>query len=275
MSSIDLTKTFTVMNNGNIIYKDYIFVFDDEEPDFYVILNYTTHEKYDPSRAMVIQMEPWVYDQSRPWGVKTWGSWSIPSSKDFLHVRRHVDYLNPAQWFFHAPTIVSTIRKPKLISFLSHKANDIGHINRINFIKYIENTNIDIIDVYGYENYHNLKSYKGKAPSTSIIEQYEYMLSAENNREYNYATEKIWEAFITLTLCFYDGCPNLANYVPKQSYIPVLLDNPEESLYTILKALYTNERQRSLPALVKARKLTIEKYNALNIIYETINNLID
>lgn len=278
MSSRDLSKTFTVMNNGNIIYKDYILVTDDDNDndniDYYVILNYTTTEKYISYKSIVIQMEPWVYDDTRPWGVKSWGTWAIPNPKEFLHVRRHVDYLNPAQWFFPVPKSISlTNRKNKMIAFLSHKKNDIGHINRISFIQYIESINLDIIDVYGYKNYHDLKSYKGTAPSTEIIQEYKYMLSAENNREYNYATEKIWESFIAITLCFYDGCPNLKDYVPEQSFIPVSLDN-QNSLYTILQAINNNAWERSIPYLEQAKSLTIEKYNALNVIHETINNKI-
>jgi len=273
MSSRNLIKTFIVMNEGNIIYKNYMFVEDDTNIDFYVILNYPTTEVYLANKSIVLQMEPWVYDDTKPWGVKTWEEWAIPDCHKFLHVRRHIRYLNPAQWFFHAPKTMNIAKKDRIIAFLSNKTNDSGHVNRIEFIRYIEKNNLDIIDIYGRQNYHNLTSYKGTAPSSDIITDYKYLLSAENNNEYNYATEKIWEAFISYTLCFYDGCPNLTNYVPKESYIPINLAEQSNTLKTIINMMKNNEWEKRLPFIETARKLTIEKYNALEVIHEVINGI--
>ena len=47
-------------------------------------------------------MEPWVYDDSKNWGVKTWGEWSIPD-KNFLYVGSHKRYLNNVQWQIEIP----------------------------------------------------------------------------------------------------------------------------------------------------------------------------
>ena len=60
--------------------------------DYYVIINRTNETDYDKLRTVVFQMEPWVCDESKNWGVKTWGDWSIP--RGFMKVFGHKDNLN-------------------------------------------------------------------------------------------------------------------------------------------------------------------------------------
>lgn len=243
---------------------------NDKIPDYYVIIGYTD-EFHIPNKSIILQMEPWVYDKSKPWGVKCWKEWAIPDATKYLHVRRHVHALNPAQWFFYPPKTINYNRNNKIIAIVSSKYIDTGHINRVDFIKYVEAMGYtDIIDVYGYENYHNFKNYKGLIVDKSIIQEYNYMLSAENNNEYNYATEKLWEAYIAYTLCLYDGCPNINDYVDPDSYIKIDLSNKQKSLEVILNILSNNTWSERLENIINTRKIVISKYNALEIIYNII-----
>lgn len=266
------------MNNGNFIYKDIELVYNTDHIDYYVILNYHNEVDYNKNN-IVLQMEPWVYDNKKQWGIKQWKEWSIPDYRKFLYVRRHVNSLNPAQWFFIPPVLLSkdeennkrhSKNQDKMIVILSDKYSDSGHINRVDFVKFVENSNLDIIDVYGYKNYHNFKNYKGTIPDKSIISQYKYMLSAENNNEKNYATEKIWESFMAGTLCFYDGCPNLQDYIDIKSFIKVDLTDKNNSLKIILNSIKNNEWYNRYNIILNTKKIIIEKYNALEIINDII-----
>jgi hypothetical protein len=68
-----------------------------DEADYYAIVNLpNTEEFYDPKKSMIFQMEPWVYDDSKSWGVKTWGAWANPDPSKFLHVNSHRMFLNPS-----------------------------------------------------------------------------------------------------------------------------------------------------------------------------------
>lgn len=259
-----LTNDFLYMQNKNTN-----LIFTEEEPDYYVIIGYT-NEKYNPEKSIVLQMEPWVYDKSKLWGVKCWNEWAIPDKNKFMHVHRHIDYLNPAQWFFYPPKYINYKRKNNIIAIVSSKYIDTGHINRVDFIKYVEEQGYDIIDVYGYSNYHNFKNYKGTIEDKSIIQEYKYILSAENNNEYNYATEKLWEAYIAYTLCIYDGCPNIDNYVDPNSYIKINLENKQESLEKILNIISEDIWINRLSSIIDTRKLIIDKYNVLEIINKII-----
>ena len=89
-------------------------------------------------------------------------------------------------------------------------------------------------------NYHKFDSYQGPLPNNDKSEgifNYKYHFACENNSEINYATEKIWDAIIGETLCFYYGCPNLDHYINPKAYIVLNLYNFEESLNIIHNAI--------------------------------------
>jgi GR25 family glycosyltransferase involved in LPS biosynthesis len=101
-SSEQVCKEWSYMCETDFKWKNYQIVWTDvkEEIDYYVIINYCSKDAYyDPKRTIVFQMEPWVYDTSKPWGVKTWGKWAEPNPNDFLAVRgRKTECHNNAFW---------------------------------------------------------------------------------------------------------------------------------------------------------------------------------
>jgi hypothetical protein len=242
--------------------------YDDNNIDYYVIINQpkTEYEYYDPSKTIIFQMEPWVYDNNKNWGVKTWGKWATPDENKFLKVFSHKNGLNNVQWQLttNIQELEKDIVKEKkniLCSVLSQKCFDDGHKLRINFIKYVEcyfnsavNT-IDIskknnyennyennylIDVYGKQNFHNFKNYIGMIKDENkynVYSNYKYVLAVENNSENNYATEKIWEAILCDSLPFYWGCPNLDDYIDNRAFVRLPLDDFEKSLSIIKQAI--------------------------------------
>ena len=45
--------------------------------DYWVIINKPPpNEYYNPAKTIIFQMEPWVNDPTKNWGVKTWGEWA-------------------------------------------------------------------------------------------------------------------------------------------------------------------------------------------------------
>lgn len=267
-----LCNEFLIMNNNNKYYKDLEFVGTDTDIDYYVIISYAMDDHHVPNKTIIFQMEPWVYDDTKQWGIKMWGEWAKPDKTKYMHVQDHERYLNPAQWFFVAPEKVNMKRKDKAIAIISSKLVDTGHINRVNFIRYAEEQGYNIIDIYGYENYHGFKNYKGTLDDKTIMEQYKYVFSVENNNEHNYATEKIWESFISCSLCFYDGCPNLHDYINPLAYIAVDSSNQKETLSTMLDAMKEDLWYQRLSYLKEAKEKTMKEYNALEVAHRVIKN---
>ena len=237
-------------NYENSVYE---IVSDDENIDYYVIINMPTYDSscfYDPKKTIVFQMEPWVYDTTKNWGVKTWGEWAIPDANKFMRVFRHTESLNNVQWQVSPPDEITGGDKiNKVLCILSDKLYDDGHNKRVNFLKYVESesesesqvtstlTLKDIMHVYGRKNYHELKSYIGETDNKMELAKYKYCFSCENNSEKNYATEKIWEPILFECLCFYWGCPNLEEHIDSRAFVRLPLDDFEESLSIITKAV--------------------------------------
>jgi len=242
-SSQDLCREFSTMYMDGDFYKNSNFeiVSGNENIDYYVIINMPTFDSlvdYDPKKTIIFQMEPWVYDTTKNWGVKTWGVWSIPDSNKFMKVFRHEESLNNVQWQVSPPQVIPGDEKiNKIMCILSDKLHDEGHNKRVDFLKYIDSLCIDNIHVYGRKNYHNLKSYVGETDNKIELVKYKYCFSCENNSEKNYATEKIWEPILFECLCFYWGCPNLEEHIDSQAFVRLPLDNFDECIFIIKKAI--------------------------------------
>jgi hypothetical protein len=185
-------------------------------------------------------MEPYVFDMTKNWGVKTWGEWASPDPTAFMKVFQHKDHLNIVQWQVSPPVNICSDKKMnKIMCILSNKLFDEGHQRRVHFLKKLEELNIlsDEIHVYGRDNYHSLRSYMGVTDNKIEYYNYKYVFSCENNSEKNYATEKIWEPILFECLCFYWGCPNLEDYIDSQAFVRLPLDNFNECVSILSRAI--------------------------------------
>ena len=89
-SSEELCRQWSTMCEEDFRWKDIELTSDDENIDYYVIINKPQEgAKYNPKKTIIFQMEPWIYNATKNWGVHTWGKWSIPDEKKFLYVGRH------------------------------------------------------------------------------------------------------------------------------------------------------------------------------------------
>ena len=258
-----MAQEFGVMTQSDFV------LTSEQKADYYIIVNFPQErEFYDPQKTIILQMEPWVNDNSKNWGVKTWGIWADPDPSMFLHVNSHKKFLNPAQWTFNEDLENLPIKKDKTALILSYKTNDVGHELRIAFTKEIGN-----IDIYGRENYHSLDSYIGVVPNDNkynVFSKYKYVLSVENNSETNYATEKIWEALLCECLPFYWGCPNLENYINPNAFVRLPLEDIEESKRIVEQAIKEDWWSMRIDAIREAKNKIINELGFFPIIKNII-----
>ena len=236
---------------------------DDKPIDYYVIINYPQDgEQYKPERTIIFQMEPWVADASRNWGVKVWGDWAQPDPAKFFKIFTHKTHLNNVQWNLDSPLhhkpLDNNMKANTVATICSFKTHDIGHLLRNNFIKYVDDVSEKsaLLNVWGMENYHGYKSYCGMVPSNdkfNVYSNYKYCFSTENNWEHNYATEKIWECILCESLCFYWGCPNLEEYIDPLSFVRLPLEDPAAA-YKIMEQAITEDWWSQRIAVIKQMK---------------------
>jgi GR25 family glycosyltransferase involved in LPS biosynthesis len=254
----------------NYCWKDMQITWEDKNIDYYVIINrpiFGINEYYDPKRTIIFQMEPWVYDTAKPWGVKTWDKWAKPDKSEFMHINDHKNNLNNVEWHINLPLVEleKEIIEPKLdrvSAICSSKSYDEGHMLRNNFIKYIDEQECGIMDVYGKFNYHNFECYKGPLKDDNKyngISQYKYHFSCENNEEDGYATEKIWDALLCESLCFYWGCPNLEQYIDPLAFVRLDLNNQEESLKIVKQAIEEDWWSQRIQIIRREKTKVIEE----------------
>lgn len=246
--SKQLCKEWRNMCEYGSVWKNLEITWEDENIDYYVIINHPkTSDKYVPERTIVFQMEPWVHDDTKNWGVRTWGSWAKPDPTKFLDVRgRHTEHHNNAFWqlelnYHQLLKLSYPEKKDAIASICSSKYFDEGHIHRIDFLKFMDAKQDIHVDIYNIDNTHHFDGYKG--PLTPYVDKslgivpYKYYFMAENNYERNFITEKLWEPILCETLCFYWGCPNVADHIDEQAFVQLDPMDFEKSYEIIQKAI--------------------------------------
>ena len=274
-SSRELCNEWNRMSQGEYKWNDIQITWESQDIDYYVIINKPQDgDFYVPEKTIIFHMEPWCYGSEQHWGVKTWGEWACPNEKKFLQVRNHKKYHCNGFWqisytYNSLKTLIPDKRPDNKIStIVSSKYYDPGHIKRIDFLKFLEKKNDMVpplyIDIFGYDNNHGFKNYRGALDilrKETGIEPYKYYFMCENNQEYNYMTEKIWEPILCESLCFYWGAPNLSQYIDSRAYVELDMDDFEKAYETIKNAISQNLWEERLPFIRKERTKILEKYN--------------
>ena len=271
-SSKELCDEFNLMiPNNNYKWDNFEITWEDDNIDYYIIINKPKDgDFYIPSKSLVFTMEPEALDS--PHGVHNWKEWYKPDKKKFFYIHSRDKYLNLVKWrikdnYIVLKSVVKNNKKDKIASVLSWKKYFKGHKIRLEILKQFENENI--FDVFGKENFHNIKNYKHEVPNENIgeiLKEYKYYFMPENNKEYNYITEKLWEPILCECLCFYWGCPNVTDYVDEKAIVILDLNNPLEALNTMKTAIEENWWEQRIEYIRKAKNKIINELSFTNTI---------
>jgi GR25 family glycosyltransferase involved in LPS biosynthesis len=265
-SGEQLCKEWSNMCESGLKWKNIEMTHTDDNVDFYVIINSPpANEYFDSARTIVFQMEPWVEDSSRPWGVKSWGKWAQPDPAKFLTVRgRRSPVHNNAFWqleLTYPQLMETTFEKSEVISSIcSSKYFDEGHIARIDLLKYFETKDGFKVDIYNADNKHGFKNYKGPVSpyvdKSNGMARYKYYFMIENNYEKDFITEKIWEPILCESLVFYHGCPNVSDYIDSRAFVQIDVTDFEKT-YQIIKTAIEEDWWSQRIDVIRAEKKKI------------------
>lgn len=116
------------------------------------------------------------------------------------------------------------------------------------------------------------RGFKWIETKADALDDYEFHVAIENHHAPHVWTEKLADAFLGFTVPLYYGCPNVYDYFPKESLIPIDIDDVEGSIAKIKEIISTEgEYERRLDAVKEARRRVIEEYNLLAM----INNIVE
>lgn len=136
------------------------------------------------------------------------------------------------------------------------------HQRRFNFMQYLMR-HLPEMTVYG----RGVRPLDDKADA---LDTYRYSIAIENYIGPHHWTEKLSDAFLGLTLPFYAGCTNAADYFPPDSFIPIDLHDPEGAIRIIRQAIAAHEFEKRLPAIQEARRRVLFEHNFFALISRVI-----
>jgi hypothetical protein len=124
----------------------------------------------------------------------------------------------------------------------SDRATFPGHRKRFAFINRMIGHFKDRLAVYGDLGGEKIRDkYDAIAP-------YEYSIAIEADQHAGYWTEKIADCYLCETMPIYFGCPNIADFVPAESFVAINIDDYKASIRAIEEAidgnLYRQRRQK-------------------------------
>ena len=159
------------------------------------------------------------------------------------------------------------IKKTKIISIISsNKSQTAGHRQRLKFISYLKESFGDKLDIFGVGNNSIPDKWDGLAP-------YKYSIVIENASDPHLWTEKLSDAFLAQSFPIYFGCPNIYDYFPKNSLAVIDITNPKEAISQINRIIADNTYEKSLPDILKAKNMVLNKYNLFPSLFNFIDSL--
>jgi hypothetical protein len=127
------------------------------------------------------------------------------------------------------------------------------HAARFNLAEYLSKE-IPEMDWFG-------RGVKGFQNKYEVLEPYKYHVTIENHIGEHHWSEKLSDVFLAECLPFYAGDPAADEIFPKESFIPIPIDDPVAASKIIKDAIANNEYEKRREAVLEAKRLILEKYN--------------
>lgn len=232
------------------------------EPDYVIVLNAVREPikvSCPPENVWAVMQEPYVPGVFE-WMVKGHGRYArVFTHHMFSDGGKYVASYPMLPWHvrksYDELTAMAVPEKTKsLSSIISNKAFFAGHKKRLKFMDALREDRMLSIDMFGKGIQFIEDKWDGLAP-------YKYSLAIENSRSEDYWTEKLADCFLAFTMPIYYGCENLEAYFPKDAFIRIDINKPDEALQIIKTAIAEGAWEKNFDAIAEARDLVLNRYN--------------
>ena len=232
----------------------------DDEYDWYVVFNHPMHDDFDRSRTVIFQSEPRITRQrlAYEFGSRMAGCRLVDTDSHFNLDKWYVDRTYQQ--------LLEPIEKTKLLSAVVSSSSWLDrHRQRLDFALHVL-PDAGPVDHFGRDLPPGPSVQGELHDKADGLLPYRYTFNAENSLEPNYFTEKVLDAILCECLCFYDGCPNLEAFLDPETFVRVSMDDPEEAVAIMRRAIANGEWERRLPAIREQKRRLMEELNPLEII---------
>ena len=237
-----------------------------------------------PANTIVLRMEP----SCDTVGGEYWNEWIQEGTKelkpdDFAFWGGHNHHLNTVEW--HLPfsvTEISSMNFQHYKSVVHHHSISVvcsgqyelpGHRYRVQLLRYwyANRQPRDHVTLYGRDGDLGMPLwYRGALPAFDKREAllpFRFTFACENVAKCNYATEKLWDALLTETVCFYHGCPNIEKWIHPDCFVRLpageTFDQTIDRIRAVLHVPGADYRYRNsfLPAIRQTRDAIISRWS--------------
>jgi hypothetical protein len=154
--------------------------------------------------------------------------------------------------------------KDRTLSIISSdKTMTPGHELRLGFAMRLKQRLGDRVDFYG-------RGFSAMPDKLLALGRYRYHIAIENACLGDYFTEKLGDAVIAGCYPIYHGCPNLADYLPEESFLRIDIRDFEEAIAAIETALADDLARTRREALREARRRIMYEHNLFPMLVRTI-----
>lgn len=151
-------------------------------------------------------------------------------------------------------------QKTKLCSVVtSGKTMTAGHKGRYEFVQLLKEKLGHQIDFFGRDSIP-------VADKNLALSQYRYHIALENSVSQDYWTEKLADPLLRSCFPLYSGCPNVSDYFPPGSYMPIDIGKPERALALISSVLASDLDLRSAALLADAKNRLLHEHNVFAVL---------
>jgi len=233
-----------------------------------------------PNNTLFITQEPSDIKIYGPGFLSQYGHVLSAQSSSTLHHDNHIHYVSPIRWFYGRPlekndhnyathdqlSQMDSPNKNRLISTVcSDKTMTPTLKARFELTAFLKSNLGEEFDWFG----RGIRPINDKSEG---LDSYKYHLAVENFISPHYWTEKIADSFLAYCLPFYYGPDNITDYFEADSFIPVDIFKPEETLGTIQKHLADQTYEKRLSAIKKARNQVLNDYNMMSVIARIVKD---
>lgn len=158
------------------------------------------------------------------------------------------------------------IPKTKSLSVIaSDKGSTAEHRKRTEFVRQLKEHFGDRIDAFGRGSHEISDKWEGIAP-------YRYHIALENCAHKDYWSEKIADTYLAGAFAIYWGCPNLADWFPERSFLPIDIQDPTLAIARIEELLADDPYDARSSDIAEARRRVLFEHNFFAIVARAANH---
>lgn len=239
------------------------------------------------AEALACSRKNTLFITTEPTSIKIYGPHYLRQFGHVLtvqpkHIIRHPGQIfetPPLRWYYGRPLSdddnnyvdVDTYRATgpltktgELSAVCSNKQQTVTLKQRYDFIAGLKSRLGDDFDWFG----RGIRPISDKAEA---MDGFKYHIAIENHIEPHHWTEKIADCYLAYCLPFYFGPPNIGDYFPEDSVIPIDIFDLDSAAETIRLTIENGEYEKRLPAIIEARERVLTHYNLMNKIADIVN----